>query len=49
MSDFTPLNISSLQKKFEHDGGGLNTILIILAIATMSVVGFIMFLLLSKY
>ncbi len=48
MADFTPLNISSLQKKFENDGG-LNTILIVLAVATMGVVGFIVYLLSSKY
>jgi hypothetical protein len=48
MSDFTPLNISSLQKKFENDGG-LNTILIVLAVATMGVVSFIVFLLFSRY
>lgn len=48
MSDFTPLDISSLQKKFEGDGG-LNKILITLVILTFGIVGFIVYLLLSKY
>lgn len=48
MADFTPLNISSLQKKFESDGG-LNTILIVLALATFGVIGFILYLLFVKY
>ncbi|HRN71171.1 MAG TPA: hypothetical protein PLS49_08385 [Candidatus Woesebacteria bacterium] len=48
MADFTPLDISSLQKKFERDGG-LNTILIVLATSTIGVIGFILYLLFAKY
>lgn len=47
MADFTPLDIPSIQKRFESDGG-LNGILITLVVVTLGVIGFIVYLLLSK-
>jgi hypothetical protein len=48
MADYTPLDITSIKKKFQSDGN-LTVILVSLVIITLVVIGFIVYLVMSKY